>query len=1669
MDTRERSITSQMTAPPGTTQVAIPADAEVQALLAAYEREAKALGNEPAAARLYHEMGVLWEERLKSPRNAAVCYQNAYRLNPNYLPNIQSARALFADVGNWQLVVQLVDAEAQAAPTESERTALLIEKATILEEKLSRPDEALTLLQALATKVPDDVGVLGQLEASFVARGDYESLCGIYLKLADAVKDDELRAYYFAAAAGLAEDRLKKPDEAAALYRKAFAVAPKSDPVLLASVKRHAEREGKSDEVLRALAIEAQGAAGNSAPVMYRICRVYERLGRVDDALQALLAARKTAPDDPLILAELARMFESQARWEELAGVLVARAASIKDESELVAVNLRLGALFEEKLKREDDAIARYNAVLAVQPRNSVAISSLGKLYARRGDWPGLLAIYEAEIATAAEDPKQKVAKMYKAAELLEEKLARVDDAIRRYNEILALSPGYLPAQKALARLYEKQGRFAELVAMHEQDLVSTKDRDQIVAILSRLALLCEDRLNDIPRAISYLKRVLEVVPNHLPTIRSLSRLAERFGDWEQLVNMNALEADLAGDTKEVLSLLHRNAEILDEQISDPERAINAYRKVLTLSPAYLPALRALGRLYGQAGRWEELVEMNRQEAEVVASPDYAASLVYRTGELYEEKLKQTDQAIAAYQEVLTLSPNYFPALNALSRIYRSQGAWESLVDVLRSEAAVRIDPSERAHTLFQVAVLWEEELNRTDRAIDAYQEVLRLAPAHTPTLRALERMYATQENWRELVSIHEREIQITGAASEKVAAYAKLARLYLERLNEPNRAAQCYESILSQEPQNLFALKGLERIRSSDRARRAEIRTRLAHTVSDPQAAAALYLASAQDREQAGVLESSDNLNRAAALAPNDPRTVTTIERAYRKAGDFDAYAASLERRMTATSDPEMKLALAMRLGDVCERNLADLPRAQGVYRIAFEAAPDHLPTLRALRRIAVAQGTYPEVQRLLMAEGEASRDVRGAVEAFLEAGRIALDRLGNADLARAAFGKALERDPMDPRAAEKYEELVASSGGAAEVAILHERRGDAKAQAKDVKGAAEEYFQAAKAYLERLNIPEKAAEVADKALALSPQHPGALLLRADVAEQAEQFETAASLLVRRVEVGGEPNELAAIHVRLGALYQERLGDVSRAAAHLGTALAADPGNAGALERLGKAHFAAGNWTGAVDVYQRLIEVTSDARRKTSFVFQLGRVYEEGLGDTANAIVQYRKAMDLAPSESQALDRLAVLYEKTGALPELVRILEKQASESTDRAKVFAMRRKLGSLLAKRGEVPRAAAALRQAVELNPDDLETRVELAELLSREAATFPAGIEEHRNLLRLQPFRVESMHSLFRLYDASRQPDRAFCAASMLTFLRAASEVEIAWFSEARNRVPDPARTNERLSRADFDSVLAHPRDRSPLSEMMRLIGGDLHKMYEPDLGRYEVHPKADRLKSDHPLHRAVRHLADIAEVEKFDVYLSKRGASVALENTDPLSLIVGAEILRRYTDREQRFLLARGVIGLRNRTALVHRLSLAELTDLLGAAARAVSPEFNRMGNVDQDLTKRVRKALPGRVLKALEAPVAELSAMRTIDVANWLGSIPLTADRFGLLACGDVVAALNLLLREDPGVAGKRLDTLEQLTAAAANRRDLQELLTFLLSDDHFRLRGRMKIALGS
>ena len=192
------------------------------------------------------------------------------------------------------------------------------------------------------------------------------------------------------------------------------------------------------------------------------------------------------------------------------------------------------------------------------------------------------------------------------------------------------------------------------------------------------------------------------------------------------------------------------------------------------------------------------------------------------------------------------------------------------------------------------------------------------------------------------------------------------------------------------------------------------------------------------------------------------------------------------------------------------------------------------------------------------------------------------ALARLGALDPAVEAFSRALSVRPAfrqaannliltlvtagrGPEALRRAEALVASAPGDAHALFT---LGLAQAE-QDVAGALESF---------------------KRALRINPSHTLARYNLALVLKRADRLPEATEHLVQIVRT--EPR--AEAHYTLGVIYWQQ-GELSRAAAALRAAVAADPGSADAHDTLGAVLKDQGDWAGAVDALRRAIALRPD------------------------------------------------------------------------------------------------------------------------------------------------------------------------------------------------------------------------------------------------------------------------------------------------------------------------------------------------------------------------------------------------------------------------------------------------------------------------------------------
>jgi cellulose synthase operon protein C len=1616
-----------------------PGDAIGWASVAArYEREATALGDHPAAAELLFEAGRIYSERLADDVAALDFHRRAWAAAPSFLPNLRALRRLALDRGDDALAAEVLEGEAAATPDPGAAADLHLLQSRLL-SGLGKASDARDALARAVELAPERFGVAEEALREVTA-GDAPALAAAYERCARAAGDGVLAAGYLAAASAILEAAGDAP-RAAELAFEAHGLAP-ADPIARAAARRHAERLGRTELLATVLRQEAAGLGGADAAVAFvELARVLERLSDAPGALAALEQARAADPESPAPIADLARLREARGEWEEASAALEALARAHlarRGEGhvlETVAARLRQAEIEDERLGRTDEAIRCCREVLALEPGHRAALSTLGRLSARAGDWPGLLAAFEAE-ATAARDGHERAQRTFKAAEVLDERLGRPADAAARYREALSLDPDLLCARAALERLLTREGRWDALCALLEGDLERIAAAPERAAHLFRIARVREERLADLDGAAALYRRALELDPESRIVLAALASLLERLDRHAELAEVVLAESRLATDARRRVALLQRRAELLDEHLGDPEAAAAAWDEVRRALPGHLPALRALGRLHARAGRWDAVAELWRADADAASDPEQGADMLFRTAELLERRLARADDALAAYREVLTLAPAHLPALLALARLHRARGDDESLVDVLRAQAAARGPGPERAAALVDAARLCEERLRDASRAVECYEEALRAEPRNVAALRALERLHADAGRSADHDAIRRAAAELPGAGRAEL-----LFRLAL-RDGDPAdaRSAACAlaEAAPSAPAVALAALRW-----ASEPAQRADARAALAATAGTPGPAAALLAAAALDRRPAAARREA--LARAAALDPASPALWPDAERRLRAGGADAELARFFETRQAEAADVPSRVSWAVRAGEAWER-AGDPGRALASFQAALAAAPHHLPALRAARGLLAASGDWGAVRATLQAEGAALQDVHEAAAAWLEAGLVAEERFADLDGAAEDGRHAAERDPPNPAVLARLEELVARRGGG-DLASLHEARARA---AREPADAADAWTAAARA-AQQAGRRDEALEALDAALEAAPGHAAALQLRARLRAEAGRPADAVVDAEACLALGGEAPVRIPLHLLAAGLCQDLLGEAARALGHLEAVLALAPDHGEALERLARLLLAERRHAEAAAALRRLAALPGLPQRDALRHLAALAEAEAAQGGDAAAASTCRRILEVEPGHARALQLLVEIERRRGDPQQLAAALE-AAAEAADPAAapdlhLDAARLHAGPLASR----ARAVEHLRAALAADPGRDDVRALLAETCEDSAPSL--AVDCHRELLARDAVRVASWAALYRVFDRARAHDRAYVVASVLRWLGAippGPSAEKLLLEGDRQALPAPPP----LPAADWDT-LRDPADRGPLSDLVAAAGDWL---VDPPAARRPAAP----VREDHPFRKLLGDLARSLGAGEHELVVGPLGALVVEPGAPPV-VRVGADLARRTTVREQRFLLGRAAARLRARSAVADALTDAALGERVAAAVWLVVPGYAGTGRPAEELVRRLGKALPRRVRKALEEPARALAQLRPApDLAAWRVAAAATADRAGLVLCGDVPTAVGLLLRDGPP-APEGADLADRLRA----RPDALALLAFAATDAHFALRQRLRAAI--
>src|SRR5262249_54299813 len=118
-------------------------------------------------------------------------------------------------------------------------------------------------------------------------------------------------------------------------------------------------------------------------------------------------------------------------------------------------------------------------------------------------------------------------------------------------------------------------------------------------------------------------------------------------------------------------------------------------------------------------------------------------------------------------------------------------------------------------------------------------------------------------------------------------------------------------------------------------------------------------------------------------------------------------------------TQDTKQRVEAFYRIGKALDEKLSDRVAAQDRYEMALDLEPGHIPTLGALRQIAIDNADYDKAARYYDQEQSYTTAPRQRARLLVELGNIREEKLGDHDSAVLAWEAACEADNESEEAA--------------------------------------------------------------------------------------------------------------------------------------------------------------------------------------------------------------------------------------------------------------------------------------------------------------------------------------------------------------------------------------------------------------------------------------------------------------------------------------------------------------------------------------------------------------------------------------------------------------------------------------------------------------------------
>jgi tetratricopeptide (TPR) repeat protein len=1009
-----------------------------------------------------------------------------------------------------------------------------------------------------------------------------------------------------------------------------------------------------AERIVDAFVAAAEELADESAlelkkTLLFRAARVCSAHNEWRTRAEEIYARLHTlAPDDPVAETALVELRRKLGKLDEVIEMLLARAERAKARPEKARHFAEIGRIYLAERSDREQALVAFTQAFTENPHDPSLAAELERLAgSNAAAWNEVLTACAAAVEDEATPDEDRTAILMQSGRFWLERAQRPDLALACFQALVAREPAHEAALEGMSQIYRKSLQWAELfqVLMRRADAAGTPIEARNLRVDAADVLANE--LGDAKAARALLEEVVNADPAHVRALPLLAKLHEEAGDYSALVALLAQKLPAQKGAERVRTLT-RIGEIYEAHLDDKLEAARHFELALEADQGSLEALRGLERLHQKAGRFKELLENLSRQLELSATPRQKVLLFSRMAAIYGQEFLDHEKAAEQLEQLLALDPSYEAAFAPLARHYKAIKRFETLASTYARHAEIVNDTNQKLTLLLEQARTLADLVGAPERALHAYEAVLKLDPHHAEAMEAVARLKESTGDADAALAAIEAIANKATTPEARAEQWLRAARL-LESRGDRDGAIEQYKRAIDANPKDAAASRALREAYAA----RGDVH-------------AALQLFEREIEHSEGELGKADLAGKMALLCREKLHDDTRAEEAARRALDWDPGNVDALLVMADISFENARFVEASRHYEALQSRVDRLPNAArmliryvdslaqtGSTEKALAAmdtllrlAPDDPEALERAADVTFQHGSAARAAELFaeLLSRFGSRLDHHARARILEHRGEALRRAGRLDEAIAPLEEASELDPTRIGALVALAKVHEAGGRWSDVVKAKSRRLDNASGDERV----DLLFEIGEIWANKLGDRAQAAKNFVGALDEKPDDRRVLTRLMQLYSEDKDWDKLVGIVLRLAEFVDDPKQRVKYLHTAAIVTARQIGDVERALGFYEQVLELEPTFDKALLEITELERGRENHVEVERLLKRRLELATNADDRAGMLAsfeELGQLYEQKLGWIDQAVDAYEAAQTLDPENDQRSEHLARLY----------------------------------------------------------------------------------------------------------------------------------------------------------------------------------------------------------------------------------------------------------------------------------------------------------------------------------------------------------------------------------------------------------------------------------------